>query len=69
MADLAGPPAIINCEPRQARKGATVVVTLCAGVWLARAVTLLFSLFLSHFLSGFLPGRCAYVLMLLWFVL
>jgi hypothetical protein len=29
-----GPPAIINCELRQARKGATVAVDLCAGVWL-----------------------------------
>ena len=27
--------AAIDCEPRQARKGATVVGTLCAGVWLA----------------------------------
>ena len=30
-----GPFAMINCEPRQARKGATVAVTSCAGVWLA----------------------------------
>ena len=29
-----GPPATINSEPRQARKGATVVMDLCAGVWL-----------------------------------
>ncbi len=29
-----GPPATINYELRQARKGATVVVDLCAGVWL-----------------------------------
>jgi len=30
-----GPPATISCEPRQARKGATVAVDLCAGVRLA----------------------------------
>ena len=30
-----GPFAMINCEPRQARKGATVAVTSCAEVWLA----------------------------------
>jgi len=29
-----GPPATLNCEPRQARKGATVVVAACAGMWL-----------------------------------
>ncbi len=32
---VVGPPATINCEPRQARKGATVAVDLCAGVRLA----------------------------------
>ena len=32
-----GPFAIINCEPRQARKGATVAAKLCAGVRLAEA--------------------------------
>ncbi|KEQ12165.1 hypothetical protein GZ78_27330 [Endozoicomonas numazuensis] len=30
-----GPLAMVNCELRQARKGATVAVTPCAGVWLA----------------------------------
>ena len=30
-----GPLATINREPGQARKGAAVAVTLCAGVWLA----------------------------------
>ena len=25
---------MLNCEPRQARKGATVVVAACAGMWL-----------------------------------
>ena len=29
-----GPLAIDNCELRQARKGATVAMTLCAGMWL-----------------------------------
>jgi hypothetical protein len=29
-----GPLATASCKPRQARKGATVVVTLCAEVWL-----------------------------------
>ncbi|GEK51064.1 hypothetical protein HVE01_17850 [Vreelandella venusta] len=29
-----GPPATLNCKPRQARKGATVVVAACAGMWL-----------------------------------
>ncbi len=47
-----GPPATINNEPRQARKGATVVMDLCAGVWLeVPPVSLLvyFSLFLKSF--------------------
>lgn len=39
MVALSGPLAMINYEPRQARKGATVVVTSCAGVWLVRAAT------------------------------
>jgi len=34
-----GPLAIISCELRQARKGATVAVTLCAGVWLIGVAT------------------------------
>ena len=29
-----GPLATITCEPRQARKGATVAGDSCAGVWL-----------------------------------
>ena len=29
-----GPPAMINCELRQARKGATVAIDSCAGMWL-----------------------------------
>ena len=39
MVDPVGPPAMNSYEPRQARKGATVVGTLCAGVWLARSAT------------------------------
>jgi hypothetical protein len=39
MVALIGPLAINICEPRQARKGATVAVTLCAGVWLVRVAT------------------------------
>ena len=34
MAGPIGPPAMISREPGQARKGATVAVTSCAGVWL-----------------------------------
>src|SRR5690554_2551654 len=30
-----GPPATLNRKPRQARKGATVVVAACAGMWLS----------------------------------
>ena len=51
VVDLAGPPAIIIYEPRQARKGATVVVTLCAGVWLAGFASIIFV-----FSEFFLPG-------------
>jgi len=35
MVGPVGPLAIISCELRQARKGATVTAKLCAGVWLA----------------------------------
>jgi len=34
MVTPTGPLATASREPRQARKGATVVVTLCAEVWL-----------------------------------
>ena len=34
-----GPLAMVGYEPRQARKGATVVAEPCAGVWLARITT------------------------------
>jgi len=36
----AGPPAAANRELRQARKGATVAVTLGAGMWLAQALSI-----------------------------
>ena len=40
MVTLFGPLATISYQPRQARKGATVVVTSCAGVWLDWVATL-----------------------------
>jgi len=43
MVTLSGPLAMISCEPRQARKGATVAVTSCAGVWLDWVATLCYS--------------------------
>ncbi len=43
MVALIGPLAIVSCQPRQARKGATVAATLCAGVWLVWAATLISS--------------------------
>ena len=39
MVFLVGPRAMTRYEPRQARKGATVVTYSCAAVWLARAAT------------------------------
>ncbi len=39
MVTPVGPLAMIDCEPRQARKGATVVVISCAEVWLAGEAT------------------------------
>ena len=44
---LVGPRAMIGYEPRQARKGATVVADSCAVVWLARAATLLLHCYLD----------------------
>ena len=35
-----GPLATASREPRQARKGATVVVTLCAEVWLLGVIAI-----------------------------
>jgi len=49
MVALTGPLATASREPRQARKGATVVVTLCAEVWLVR-VTAIFLGYLSFYL-------------------
>ncbi len=40
MVVRAGPLATILCEPRQARKGATVAVDSGAGVWLVRAASI-----------------------------
>lgn len=46
-----GPLATRNCEPRQARKGATTAVDVCAGVgtvWVATITyTLIYSLLLN----------------------
>ena len=39
MVTHVGPLATISCEPRQARKGATVTVTSGAGVWLMWVAT------------------------------
>ena len=41
MVALIGPPATISREPGQARKGAAVAVTLCAGMWLVGAAAFL----------------------------
>ena len=38
-----GPPAMINCELRQARKGATVTIDSCAGMWLVGLPPLFFN--------------------------
>lgn len=43
MVALAGALATINGEPRQARKGATVIIDSCAGMLLVRVATFLFS--------------------------
>ena len=42
METSVGPSAMISCKPRQARKGATVAVVSCAGVWLAEVPTIAF---------------------------
>jgi hypothetical protein len=55
MESLVGSFAITICKLRQARKGATVAVLLCAGVWLARLSTLIFFSTLYHLrISSFL---------------
>ncbi len=43
-----GPLAMISCEPRQARKGATVAVTSCAGVWLVGFASICIALSLKY---------------------
>ena len=40
MVACMGPFATMSCKPRQARKGATVVVTSGAGVWLVWAASI-----------------------------
>ena len=40
MVSLIGPLATASHESRQARKGATVVVTLCAEVWLLGVIAI-----------------------------
>ena len=57
MAACIGPLATINCELRQARKGATAAVDSGAGVWLVRVATLFLVtrsqwLVTSHFLMN-----------------
>ena len=51
MAGPVGPPAMNNCKLRQARKGATVAVNSCAGVWLAGNVTSSQNLSFDKFIS------------------
>jgi len=48
-----GPPAMLDGKPRQARKGATVVIDACAGVWLAGVATLDFPACIIRPLSYF----------------
>ena len=40
MVAPSGPSASVSREPRQARKGATVVVKCCAGVWLLGVIAI-----------------------------
>jgi len=40
MVASSGPLATVGYEPRQARKGATVVVKLGAGVWLLEVIAI-----------------------------
>ena len=41
MVACIGPLATIHCEPRQARKGATVAVDSGAGVWLVQVASII----------------------------
>ena len=66
MEDPVGPLAMVSCESRQARKGATVAVKPCAGVWLAGDfaflyvfpyVFLIFVCFLIFFVASYFFSR------------
>jgi len=62
MVALAGPLAMIDSKLRQARKGATVAIDSCAGMWLVRVATqalpclppLIFSFFFYFTVFAFL---------------
>jgi len=41
MVACIGPLATVNCEPRQAWKGAAAAVDPCAGVWWVRVASIL----------------------------
>ena len=48
MVALVGPLAMIDGKLRQARKGATVTIDSCAGMWLIRVATQVFLTWLSN---------------------
>ncbi len=50
MVSRAGSPAMIRCEPRQARKGAAAAADSCAGVKLARPASLR-PMYTAHLIS------------------
>jgi len=52
-----GPLATRSCEPRQIRKEAAAAADVCAGVWLARAAALFYSIPDKYF--GQKPQRFA----------
>ena len=57
MVTLAGPLAMVRCELRQARKGATVTIELCAGVWLVGVATLYQCQYITTLLAGLLKAK------------
>ena len=59
MVGPAGPPATINREPGQARKGAAAAVTLCAGVWLV-GFTSMTSIYIPSFITALVPSAPAH---------
>ena len=65
MAGPIGPPATISREPGQARKGATVAVTLCAGVWLVGFASIFLPRFFLQF-SRFLRNGSSSAFSPLW---